>query len=267
MKYSLVNNNGARNITVDVNGEWHTADDSHPYFDEIVERAFEEDPSVVELFDISKRVSEKFEHLSERVSVANGEIYFDGEAVDNSLTRTVIRFLNRGENFMPLVNFFEKIMTNPNKHSRDQLYDWLNDRDFTLLANGDFIAYKGVSTDLRSINSGYAVVNGQPHNGRIPNEVGAVVEMPRGSVQADSGIGCSIGLHAGTWEYASRFGRGQTLKVGVNPRDVVSVPTDCSAQKLRTCRYRVLEAVEAPDTSLVDYDPWFDDVEYEHDCV
>jgi hypothetical protein len=34
--------------------------------------------------------------------------------------------------------------------------------------------------------------------------------------------------------------------VSVNPRDVVSVPKDCGYQKLRTCRYTVLDAVRNP---------------------
>ncbi len=55
---------------------------------------------------------------------------------------------------------------------------------------------------------------------------------------------CSQSLLS-TWDYASTFGP-KTLIVSVNPRDVVSVPKDCGYQKLRTCRYTVLDAVRNP---------------------
>ena len=39
---------------------------------------------------------------------------------------------------------------------------------------------------------------------------------------------------------------GTVLEVYVNPRDVVSVPHDYSAQKIRVCRYVVGEPVDKP---------------------
>lgn len=72
--------------------------------------------------------------------------------------------------------------------------------------------------------------------------------MPRSQVTADSGIGCSAGLHVGTWDYAVTFLGHDTpvLAVLVSPRDVVSVPTDCDAQKMRVCRYQVLREATRP---------------------
>ena len=97
------------------------------------------------------------------------------------------------------------------------------------------------------MSSGRATVNGTTHIGHIPNPPGAVVEMPRTQVSDDRHNGCTTGLHVGTWDYASAFGP-KTLIVSVNPRDVVSVPKDCGYQKLRTCRYTVLDAVRNPLT-------------------
>lgn len=270
MRFNLVDNNGEKNITVVSNdGSLLVADDQHPNFDKIVDYAMSGDERVFDLFDVSRTVATRFDRLSERVQVANGRIYFDGEEINNSLTRAVVRFLDEDiEDFMPLVNFFEKVMTNPQEHSRDQLYSWLADRDFTITDEGNFLAYKGVVRDkdgkYRSVSSGTAIVDGVKHTGRIPNAVGSVVEMPRSNVQADSYIGCSTGLHAGTWAYASGFGRGGTLLVEINPRDVVSVPTDCYAQKLRVCRYKVKKVIDQAQSSplYVDEDtgdsPWYD---------
>ncbi|AVD99308.1 rIIB-like protein [Streptomyces phage BillNye] len=251
IKYNLVKfqDSDEANLTVFVNGEMYVATDSHPNFKAILVKVAEEDESVVDLFDVSKTAEKRFDRLSERVTVSNGRIYFDGEEVDNALTSQVLRFIDGGvEDFNPLVKFFEKVMTNPNEHSREQLYRWLARYDFTITDEGDFIAYKGVATDAEgnyvSVNHGRAISNGVEYNGAIPNPLGAVVEMPRGDVQHDPSVGCHVGLHAGTYEYARQWAKGGLLTVVINPRDVVSVPTDCQDQKLRVCRYTVQEVTE-----------------------
>lgn len=269
MKYNLVkaSDSDDANLTVFVDGEMYVATNTHPNFDRIVAGVVAGDESVVELFDVSRVAAQRFERLSERVSVANGRVLFDGDEVDNSLTKQVVRFVDEGvEDFKPLVAFFEKVMTNPNEHSREQLFRWLQRHDFTIAEDGNFLAYKGVRTNATdegvkyvSIHSGHAMVDGESFNGNIPNHIGAVVEMPRSVVQHDPSVGCHTGLHAGTWDYAHMFAQGAVLKVTINPRDVVSVPTDCEDQKLRVCRYEVLEVIDAPETSAV----WYADSDVE----
>lgn len=262
-KYTRITTNDHESITVLVDGEMHAATSDHPHYEEIVEAAKNEDPYIIDLFDVSRGVASKFESLSRRISVGGGNLYFDHEPVNNALAEQVIKFYREGLDFQPLVNFFEKLAANPNKHSCEQLYTWLERHNFTIRPDGDFVAYKGVTTvgegEYKSISSGSAIVDGARHTGRIPNPVGGVVEMPRNSVQFDPGVGCSTGLHAGTWAYASGFARGATLKVAINPADVVSVPTDCDAQKLRVCRYTVLEATEQEYHGLLDNDDDFVD--------
>ena len=265
MKYNLVQmeDGGEANLTVVHNGEMYVATDTHPNFAQIVAGLAIGDESVVELFDVQKTAQKRFERLSERVTVSNGKVYLDGEEVDNALTQQVVNFINAGvEDFKPLINFFEKVETNQNAHSRAQLYTWLRDRNITLTEDGNFIAYKGVRVEdgeYFSISTGKAISNGVEYNGAIPNPLGAVVEMPRSEVQHDPSVGCHTGLHAGTWNYARDFARGAVLTVEINPRDVVSVPTDCDAQKLRVCRYVVKDVTEVElDTPVY---PTYDDYE------
>lgn len=220
-----------------------------------------DDPkSVEELMDATIAVGRRLTPLSERVMVQNGQVYFDAEVVDSSITRQIVRFLESGvDDWKPLVRFMEKLAINPQDHSRDQLYGWLKGRDFTITADGDFVAYKGVTwrgSKPVSCHSGPGIVNGKRVNGHLDNSVGNVVELPRSDVDFDPKRGCSRGLHVGSWEYASSFGQGATLKVEVNPRDVVSVPTDCDWAKVRVCRYKVLEAVSAPVTTALQDDDW-----------
>lgn len=258
------------NLTAFIDGQMYSATDSHPNFERIEQMCRQGDESVVALFDISGTAQERFRRLSERVSVSNGKIYLDGEEVDNSLTQQVVRFINEGvDDFGPLVLFFEKVQNNPNPHSREQLYRWLADRDFTINADGNIIAYKGVrktgEDQYESIHHGTAIVDGLKQNGAIPNQIGSVIEMPRSDVQHDPSRGCHTGLHAGTWNYASGFAEGAVLTVEINPRDVVSVPTDCEDQKMRVCRYTVTGVTEQEVTAPLQTVDTNDVDEYDED--
>lgn len=273
MKYNLVKNGDESNLTLFVDGEMYTAGSDHPNFKAIVGAVLEGDESVVALFDVDKAVATHFEKYSERVSVANGHVYFDGDLVEDTLTKQIVRFMNDGLDFKPLVNFFEKVADNPNQHSRQQFYAWVQDRKFTIAEDGDILAYKGVYADgdehFRSVSSGTAQVNGVSQTGKIRQTVGDVVEMPRSAVQHDPSVGCHTGLHAGTWEYASTFVSGpdaKILTVKFSPRDVVSVPTDCAAQKVRVSRYTVVDVVDAPYTEALYTSNVDDEYDEDEDC-
>lgn len=269
LNYSLISNDGGSNITVFLNGQMYAATDVHPNWSAIVQGAMAGDENVINLFDLGQTAQTRFERLSDRVTVKNGTVYFDNAPVHNALTEQVVRFIQNGvEDFKPLINFFEKVQSNPNDHSREQLFSWLDGRDFTILPNGNFVGYKGVKVvdgDYFSISHGTAISDGMEYTGAIPNPIGATVEMNRDNVQHDPSVGCHTGLHVGTWSYAHDFAQGAVLKVEVNPRDVVSVPTDCNYQKLRTCRYNVLEVIDAPVSGPLDVD--FEDEEDAEDDV
>jgi hypothetical protein len=275
LSFTIVGDEDESNIVVYVAGQMRVAHSSHPYFEQIIEGARSGDESIVGLFDLAEAAASRFEKLSERVSVANGTIYLDGEPIDNALTEQVLRFIDAGvDDWKPLVAFFENVQANVNEHSREQLYTWLANENFTITPDGLIVGYKGVrKTDdgLVSINSGRAIVNGVVHNGNIPQPFGGIVEMPRSEVQHDPSVGCHRGLHVGTYDYANGFAQGALLEVHVNPRDVVSVPTDCSWAKMRVCRYSIVKLIDAPYTAPVvytdDYGDGWGDGEYENGCI
>lgn len=263
LQFTLIGGeDGEQNIVVFVQGAApQVAHSTHPNFEKILEGARSGDESIVALFDVAATVGQKFQRLSERITTKFGKLFLDNVEVDNALTSQVLRFLDAGvDDWQPLVNFFENVQANPNEHSREQLYNWLSQEDFTITQDGMIVGYKGVRpTDkgFESINRGTAIVDGVTYTGSIPNHIGAVVEMPRTEVQHDPSVGCHRGLHVGTYDYASGFAQGALLEVHVNPRDVVSVPTDCNWAKVRTCRYVVVDTIDAPYTSplLIDFDP------------
>lgn len=295
IKFYLVQNSEQGALTAYFNDEMYTADNTHASWAQLIAAITAADENtnlndLAALFDPSVGVQKFFERVSERVSVAGGHVFFDGEEVNDGLSDHIIRFISEGNDASPLVNFLENIMTNPNEHSRTQLYDWLSKRDFTITPKGNFLAYKGVRSrrvgysgfpagtepaeaqyPYESISSGRAIVDGQVYSGAIPNGIGAVVEMPRGEVAHDPNVACHTGLHAGNWRYASSFAQGAVLTVEINPRDVVSVPHDSNSEKIRCCRYVVKDITEQEyttsfyggyDSDGLDED-WSDDAPYE----
>jgi hypothetical protein len=74
----------------------------------------------------------------------------------------------------------------------------------------------------------------------MDNSVGKVVEMERNRVDDDKTQTCSTGLHFCGMSYLNHFGGERTVIVKINPRDVVSIPTDYNEAKGRACRYEVI---------------------------
>jgi hypothetical protein len=265
IKYNLVGDGANSSITAFIQGEMYTANTNHPNWGAIVAGVVADDDSVVRLFDPSLAVASRFERLTDRVSIANGRVYFDGDHVDNSVTEQILRFLEEDEDFMPLVNFMEKVAQNPESHSREQLFGWVKARpSITITEDGDLVAYKGLYSEededgtlYKSWHSGTAIVNGELfEDQQIPQRIGDTVEMPRSQVEFNPAQGCSTGLHAGTFDYARSYGNSR-VKVAINPRDVVSVPTEHNEAKIRVCRYVVIdeaaEEIQAPLYKVSDY--------------
>lgn len=257
LNYSLVSNTqGERNVTLVVEGKRPLqAHSTHPKFDAILAGILADDPSVADLFDLSQVAGQKFERLTEQLTVANGRVYWDGEEINEALSDKIVAFIEAGvEDWKPLVAFFENLMGNPNPHSRENLYNWLSTQaqEITITEKGMLVGYKGVERDdegnLQSSSSGTATVDGVVFEGKIPNPIGAVVEMPRASVDHDPSNPCMSGLHVGTYSYAKDFAP-VLLEVHVNPRDIVNVPD--ASFKFRTCRYTVVQVIEERYTAQV----------------
>lgn len=254
MYYRHISDNGRESLIIHGDGISATVPGSHVRFAELVaylRSPGEHDPQHVRsLLDAGGTLAAQLRQLSERVSYDGTSLRFDGDIIDTSLSRHIIRMIRAGDHgYQRWVRFLENLAANPSEKSRRHLFTWLEDRDFTITPDGCLLGYKGVQADEHnsSVSTGTATVNGVIHHGHIPNPVGAVVEMPRSQVNPDRDTGCSTGLHVGTHHYASTFfGGRRLLLVSVNPRDVVAVPRDCEFHKLRCCRYTVLEVHDRP---------------------
>lgn len=181
-------------------------------------------------------------------------VYYNGRQLSGCLATKVQSMLEAGmTNFTALINFLDRLGQNPSKGAADELYDFLSYKELPITEDGFFLAYKGVRDDWWSStgNTKTRVLQGKVDNaGRIYNGIGEVIEISRQDVDDDRRHGCSEGAHVGSLDYAKGF-CSKLLVVKVDPKDVVSVPTDCNFQKLRTCKYEVVSEYEKELTAPV----------------
>ncbi len=271
--YSLVNTPDNTFVTVFAPGrDPLPASQSHPNFDAIVgaceasRRGEDVDvDQIADLFDIATTVARKFARLSERVTVDADGIKLDGDLVHGTLQEQILDFLDAGQDFGPLVKFYENLTTNPLGDVREGLYDWIkgqtaNGGKLSISEDGCVLGYKSVASwnpewrkdvgDTVYVPSrvGPGVVNGvdTPSGKYIEQVPGDVVEMPRSKVLNAPSRACGDGLHIGTYQYASGFYGDTVLLVKFNPRDIVSLPDNNATWKLRVCRYTVIGPVTEP---------------------
>lgn len=195
---------------------------------------------LVPLMDMGAAIAAKFHG---QFSVENNEVRYKDNVVHGYLIDRILFFMRELPNQAErLLAFAENLYQNPDPRVIEQLYKFLEHKNMPITDDGCFLAYKGVGSDYYSRTSGdIKVLKGKVKDGRIWNGVGAHVVVARPQVCADPNIGCSSGLHVGSWEYADGFkGDGHLMVVKTNPKHVCSVPTDCSYQKCRACEYEVI---------------------------
>ena len=148
-----------------------------------------------------------------------------------SLINTINELKEGGYSFSRFEKFWERCLKNPNPYSVMRLFDFLKSEKIQIFEDGCFMAYKGVRKDFYDI-----------YTGKILNKIGTFVEIERSHVLYDPNTGCAEGLHCGSYNYATEYANyrdGIVVCVKVDPSDVVSVPNDCSYQKIRVCKYLI----------------------------
>jgi len=223
-----------------------------------------------EILEVLNSGCENDNHLSDvtkgRVRIEGGVVYYRDDngkdvVVDNKgLVERILDLQRQGLPFDGMACFIERLYGNVSSRTRRELLDFIERNGLTIDSEGYILAYKAVRSDYMD-----------KYSGTIDNSPGRVISMDRSKVDDDFTRGCSSGLHAGALEYVHSYGHGndRIVIVRIDPADVVSVPSDCSHQKLRTCRYQVvadyngeLEKVCYDSDNL---DNLYDDSDYEED--
>lgn len=237
MKYILTNDG---NVSAVVSGQAYSFGKSHPNYDKLISCLKKNNTELFEAYyDIVSHINNYCEGY---INCDNGSLSWDGIKMPNMFSDTIIDMIKQGFPFEPMLNFLDNMSQNPSDHAIVELFDFMQHKNMPITADGCFLAYKAVKNDYKDI-----------YSSTFDNSVGSVCSVPRNSVDNNRDAGCSHGLHVGAIDYAKSYGGidldddegggndGNRLMIcKVNPRDVVSVPTDSRFQKLRCCRYEVV---------------------------
>jgi len=206
----------------------------------------------------------------------NGEVTYKGERLPKALADKVAACYADGVPFNNVLAFFDRLNANPSRRAITELYTFLEHKSMPITPEGHFLAYKGIQLSGYSVmgNTTTVVEKGTvDEGGHILNTVGQAPRVRRSCVNDDFRVGCAEGLHAGSLNYASGWGS-KVVIVKIDPADVVSIPSDCSCQKLRTCAYEVVADYKgklsdsgvnnaARPYDMEDADDWDDEIDDE----
>lgn len=235
----VIKTNGS--VTLYLKNECLTVAPDHPNYNKIIDSIKAGEFNKIEnLVNVAKAVSQ---YTGNRVKIENGQIFYAGFVVHNTLTDRIIKMMTEGFKFDHMVKFLENLMQNPSARAVSETYWFLENYGLPITEDGCFLAYKAVRSDYTDI-----------YSGKFFNGVGSVVSMPRNMVDDNYGVDCSKGLHVGALDYVVGYGHfvkgevrsangNRLLIVKVNPKDVVSVPKYEGHTKMRVCEYTVASEI------------------------
>ena len=253
------NENVPTSVTAIYNGRYYTADNTNPKWTDIL-TALQNDDADAFVKAIDTKTA--FVNYTEgKISIVGNAVRYGNERLHGVIIDKIFSFLSNGLPVRPVLKFLDRLYKNPSSRAINELYRFLEHKNLPLTDSGTFLAYKGLNNDFYSVTAGSikTLLQGTVRaDGRIYNGVGETVEIRRNEVDDDKDNTCSYGLHAGSMEYATGFGS-KTVIVEIDPADVISIPSDCNGQKLRTCKYKVVAEYERPldshyDSTTAQYD-------------
>lgn len=156
--------------------------------------------------------------------------------IPEAILKKLVELEAEEEPILPLLKFWKKLSQNPSEESRKDLYGFMIANNIPITEEGDIVTEKGVSQKKGGLPGELL----DTHSGSVENNIGNMVQMPRDKVNPDRNQTCSFGLHVGAPDYVRQFYSSSIIiECIVNPKDVVSVPTDYKNTKMRVCSYRV----------------------------
>jgi hypothetical protein len=254
-KYIIANDG---TVTAIVSGQTYCFGKSHPNYNKLINHLKSNNVEHFEAaYDIVSHVNAYCEGY---VNCTDGSLSWDGIKMPNMFTSTILDMVKQGFPFEPMLNFLDNLSQNPSDHAVVELFDFMENKNMPITYDGCFLSYKAVREDYKDI-----------YSGTFDNSIGSTCQVARNKVDNNRDNGCGHGLHVGAIDYAKSYGGidlddddkggGNRLMIcKVNPRDVVSVPTDHKFQKLRCCRYEVVAEFDSIFDKVVHMTS--DDVEY-----
>lgn len=223
-------------IVVNIDGESHTLSNDHPGYFSIAEHLFDVQVGNSELdvdylqkmLDVDKFV----EHFSEGSLVIQGDkVLLHGEELQNTVTEVILEQIRNGQDITAISRFLRKVMCNTKKECVDAFWHFVSRCGLRITTDGDVLGYKGVRQDWMDIWSR-----------KYKNSPGSHIYDERAMMDESDYTLCSSGFHIGTLDYATSYASGGRIVLcRFNPKDVIAVPHEGMASKIRVCEYWVMQ--------------------------
>lgn len=232
-----------QNIVVVIDNVSHTINKTHVAYEKVLTAIKAGDWDAVKENIEPKKVVLKFGQGN--VTIDGSTLLWKGKPLNSGIAVRMITMLQEGFDVVPMANLMENLMANPSKRAVDELYGFLEVANLPITPDGHFLAYKKIRGNWKDI-----------HSNTMDNSVGKILEMERNEVDDNKDITCSQGLHFCSISYLPQFGSysgdDRVVILKINPRDVVSIPSDYNNAKGRACRYEVIgELAVAPEKAFV----------------
>lgn len=214
-----------------------TLSSDHRLFSQLEQAVAENDLDKVKR--IVNQAEEVVLYTKGRVTVKNGQVFIntpDGqEPVAGPIVERICSAMMNDKDDAPIVQFLDNLAANPSSRARDELHGFLENTRLPISDDGRFMAYKWVKYDYWDSYTGSTYMNKPGH----------IIRMARHKVNDNPRETCSHGLHVCGKDYTAFSDR--LMLVAIDPRDVVSVPVDYNANKMRVCQYEVIAEIAPED--------------------
>lgn len=220
------------NVVVVIDNKPHTINKTHITYSKVVDAIKASDWDAVKDAIEPKKIVLNYGRGN--VSIQGETLFWKGKELHTSLAVKMIDMLREGFPIEPMVHFMENLYSNPSHRAVTELYNFLEKGKLPITPDGHFLAYKRVRADYLDV-----------HSGTMNNSIGQTVEMDRHEVDDNKDRTCSSGLHFCSRDYLNNFSGERVVIVKINPRDVVSIPSDYNDTKGRACRYEVVGEIDA----------------------
>ena len=233
-----------------IDGQNLTVNKDHPNYKAVQtalkEKRYEDLPG---LMDLPTAIA-TFVGKGEGFKTVDGIVFLNDEPFGEAVSEKVLRMINDGYQPQPLYNFLRKVRENPSFAAQEELLLFWTANGGMIHEDGDILAYKAVDENYKDM-----------HSHTIDNSVRQTVTMPRHQVDDCRERACSRGLHFAAQDYVARMytGGSRMMVLKINPRDVVSIPSDYNNQKGRCCRYEVIAELAKTSDSLPAKEVYTDD--------
>ena len=163
-----------------------------------------------------------------RLSIDGGVVFLDDNPVEGSLVNRLIEMLQKAEDVKPIAQFIANVYDNPNYNVSDEAYSFVVDDDLPITSDGQLLVYQRVRRNWTDIDT-------------------STLDLSIGTISENVEL-TFCGQERLDYFFMDWEGGYRTIVIKINPRDIISVPTEHAQGKCS--RYEVVGEIEEEEWKI-----------------